>query len=97
MIDLNTVPTWVVSIVMLYTAYMWVITIKHKVRMDSKIIAYTLLLWGIMYGLASLTPDSGRDITVTRVFMSRIVIIMICLSQALPLTVSYFRSKSRGE
>ncbi len=96
MITLNTLPTWVVGLVMLYTAYIWLVTIKQKVRMDSKAIAYTLILWGVVYGLSSFSPKADTDLLLVRVFMARAIIIMICLSQSLPLQVSYLRGKRRG-
>jgi hypothetical protein len=96
MIDLQVVPTWIVGIVMLCTAYIWLVTIKHKVRMNSKVIAYTLAMWGLMYGLAGFSDVSAEHIA-HRLAMSRVIIIMICLSQSLPLLVSYFRSKRRGD
>jgi hypothetical protein len=64
--------------------------------MDSRAIAYTLAMWGILYAVAGFSPNSTANLE-TRVFMSRVIIIMICLSQSLPLTVSYFRGKNRGE
>jgi hypothetical protein len=65
--------------------------------MDSKAIAFTQISWGIVYILS--TIFGGHTVTLddgfVRVFFSRIVIIMVCLSQSLPLTVSYIRATLR--
>lgn len=95
-LSLNTIPTWIVGILMLYTGYIWLITRAKKVRMDTRAIAYTLFAWGLLYLFSGIFSDSNQEeYLMIRVFMSRIVLILICLSQALPLTVSYIRGKGR--
>ena len=96
-ITLNTIPTWVPGVIMLYTAGIWLVTKNHQIRMDSRVIAYTLIGWAILYLLASFGPDTAQTKAelIGRVFMSRIVIIFICLSQSLPMTISYVRGLLR--
>jgi hypothetical protein len=97
-ITLNTIPTWVPGIVMIYTAIIWLITRKLSIRMDTRIIAFTLLWWGILYLLASFSPEQYEtDNLVARVFMSRLIICFICISQSLPMTISWLRGKKREE
>jgi hypothetical protein len=78
---------------MIFTGSIWLATKNHKIRMDSNIIAYTLILWGALLGL-SLISTLERDVISN---ISRAGFIMICLSQSIPLTVSYIRSKRRGD
>jgi hypothetical protein len=92
-ISLNTLPVWIPGLIMIYTGVIWLLTIKKKVRMDSRSIAYTLLAWGVLYIVGSFGSSAGtEDELVVRVFLSRIVISLLCLSQSLPLTISYVRT-----
>lgn len=93
-ITLETLPTWLVGLVMLYTGFIWLITREDTVRMDSRIIAYTLLVWGTLYILTLLAGDNSEHTMremILRVFLSRVVILLLCISQSLPLSISYFR------
>ena len=92
-LTLNTIPTWLVALVMLYTGYIWLLTRKHEVRMDSRIVAWTLILQGASY---ILNDRFGTFSLLERVLSLRFLVIIICLAQSLPLTVSYFRAKVRG-
>lgn len=95
---LTYLPAWVVGLIMLYTAFIWMITRKSEIRMDSKIVAYTLIAWGILYLLSIFSiGDALASNMATRVFVSRVVICFICLAQSVPMTVSYLRSKKRGD
>ena len=97
-VTLSTFPAWVVGVIMLYTGFIWVITRKQQIRMDSTILGFTLLAWGTLYLLSAITPESMKsDFLVQRVVISRVVICFICLSQSLPMTISYFRGQKRGE
>ena len=97
-ITLETVPTWIPGIVMIYTGIIWLITRKLQIRLDSRILAYTLLAWGALYLLGSISPDRAVNDggLVFRVMMSRVVICFICLAQSLPMSISYFRTLKRG-
>lgn len=90
----NTIPAWLVASLMIYTGWIWLASRKHKIRMDSSIFATTFLIWGVVYGV--LFQLLSIDIEL-RGFMSRLMIIIVCLSQAMPLTVSYIRSRKRGD
>jgi hypothetical protein len=78
---------------MIYTGIVWLMSKNHKIRMDSNIIAYTLILWGALFGLSFISTIE-RDVISN---ISKAGFIMICLSQSIPLTVSYIRSKKRGD
>ena len=92
-LTLNTIPTLLVAFVMLYTGLIWLLTRKLEIRMDSKIIGYTLLLQGVSYLMNSIYES---DITLMeRIVSLRFILIIVCLSQAIPLTVSYIRALRR--
>ena len=97
-VTLDTIPTWVPGIILLYTGFIWWVTRKQQIRMDSRIIGGTMIAWGILYILSSLADSSpAHDNIVMRLFMSRVVICLICLAQSMPMTVSYFRGIRRAE
>lgn len=97
-LTLNSLPAWIPGIAMLYAGLMWLITIRSKVRMDSRISGYTMLVWGLMYLVSALRPDTiSQDNLVMRVLFSRLVIILICAAQAIPLSVSYHRANRRED
>lgn len=93
-INSTTIPAWVVSLFMLYTAWIWFVCRKREIRMDSRIFSLTLVLEALVYGIVF--QFYGVDLE-TRGFYSRLMMIMICFSQAFPLTVSYARSRYRGQ
>lgn len=96
-IRLELLPAWVVGLIMIYTAVIWLITRTSHIRMDSKIVAYTLIAWGTLYLLSIFSPgENAYSHLETRVFLSRVVICFICLSQSVPMTISYIRSRVRG-
>jgi hypothetical protein len=97
-ITLNTIPAWVPGIVMLYTAFVWMKTRKSQIRMDSTILAYTLIAWGALYLLSGFShAEVTAENLEVRVAMSRVVICLICLSQSVPMTISYWRGKQRED
>lgn len=96
LINLETIPAWIAGLVMIYTAIIWLVTRNRKIRMDSSIMAYTLLTWGTIYSLSTFSSTTGsHEELIVRILMSRVVIIFICLSQSLPLTISYIRGIRR--
>lgn len=96
-ITLNTIPTWVPGVILLYTGIIWWATRKQHIRMDSRTTALTMIMWGTLYLLSALYPVEHTGDLETRVFFSRLVISLICLSQSLPMTISYLRGKARVE
>lgn len=86
------IPAWLVGLFMVYTGLIWYITRKAKIRMDSRIFALTLILEGFVYGIVFQLFNVNTEL---RGFFSRLMIIILCLSQSLPLTVSYMRSRHR--
>lgn len=93
MFDSNTIPAWVVGVFMIWAGASWLISRTRKIRMDSRIFAATLILWGVMYSIVF--QFFNLDIEF-RAFLSRLMIILVCLSQALPLTISIYRGAKRG-
>jgi hypothetical protein len=87
----QTIPAWLVASIMVYTGFIWLISRKEVIHMDTRIIAYTLLLWGVLYGVFQIF---GVEIEI-RGFLSRLMILILCLSQSAPLTISYIRSLMR--
>lgn len=90
----QTIPAWFVAFTMLYTAWIWLVSRKARIRMDSRIIAYTLFIEGIIYLTIFQYVNPGVEI---RGFFSRVMVLILCLSQSLPLTISYMRSLKRGD
>jgi hypothetical protein len=92
MVNSQTIPAWFVAFMMLYTALIWLLSRQAKIRMDSRIIAYTLLVEGIIFEVIFQMVNPGIEI---RGFFSRLMYLVLCLSQSLPLTISYMRSLKR--
>lgn len=94
MLNSQTIPAWFVSIVMILTGLMWIITRRAKIRMDSRIFATTFIMEGLVYGVIFQIFNIDTE---TRGFFSRLMVLVLCLSQYIPLMVSYLRSKKRDE
>lgn len=89
----NTIPAWFVAIMLILTGIMWLTTRRKEIRMDSRIFAITLILEGLVYGIVYQFLGVGVEV---RGFVSRLMVVVLCLSQFLPLTISYIRSIKRG-
>lgn len=94
MIDSQTIPHWLVALFMIYTGFIWWQTSKVEIRMDTRIFAFTFLLEGMVYAGVFFHLSDNVEM---RGFLSRLMIVIVCFSQALPLTVSYIRSILRGK
>jgi len=70
---------------------MWMISRFRKIRMDSRIFAITFIMEGFVYVIINFY---SVDIEI-RGFFTRLMIIILCLSQLMPLTVAYMRSLNR--
>lgn len=90
----QTIPAWVVAITMIYTGIIWLLSRRVEIRMDSRIFAFTFLLEGLVYAFGFYLLNGDVEL---RGFLSRLMVVMICFSQAFPLTVSYIRSLRRGD
>jgi hypothetical protein len=84
----TTIPAWVVAVLMVYTGIIWLLCRSRNVRAGSKIYAYTLILWGILFWIFQFFIVNVE----TRGFVARTMLLLICFSQSLPLTVAYLRS-----
>ena len=89
-LSVDLITSWVVSLVMMITGIMWLVAKKRTFHIDSSTIGYTLIFWGIVYGITVFFLPVDLQI---RAFVGRIVIVVICLSQSIPLTIGYIRSK----
>lgn len=89
----NLIPAWFVAFMMISTGIMWVISRGRKIRMDSRAFAVTFILEGCIYLLFN-----SYDVKIeVRGFFVRLMIIILCTSQFLPLAVSFYRSIKRDD
>jgi hypothetical protein len=91
----RTIPALLVAFAMIYTGVIWLLSRRVEIRMDSRVFAYTFILEGIVYALG-FTALGDTSYIELRAFLSRLMVLMVCFSQALPLTVSYIRSILRN-
>ena len=92
MVTSTTIPAWFVASTMILTGIMWLLTKRTKVRMDSRIFAITFILEGLTYGI--IYQFFNVDIEL-RGFFSRLMLVILAMSQFVPLAVSYMRSINR--
>lgn len=88
MLNSETIPAWVVGINMLFAGFIWIMTRKHYIRMDSRIMGCTMIAEGIVYIVVF--QFFGIPIE-SRAFLVRLMLIILCLSQYLPLSISFVR------
>ena len=89
----QTIPAWIVAVVMIYTGLAWYLAKGKGVRTVSALFGNTFLLWGAMYLFFQfLNPDVEL-----RGFLVRIMVLVVCLSQAIPLTVLFIRGIKNGK
>jgi hypothetical protein len=85
------IPPLIVSGALLYAAAMWWVSRRRTIRMDTRIFSVVLASEAVMYLAFSLI-----DIPISvRAFAVRLSLIVIALSQAIPLHISYWRSVRR--
>lgn len=92
-VNSQTIPAWLVAMSLITTGLMWALSYRRKIRLDFNIFALTFVLQGILFGIIFQILNVNIEL---RGFVSRLIIIMLCLSQSLPLAVSYIRSFNRG-
>ncbi len=90
LVDSQTIPAWLVSMLMILTGLMWVIARKENIKIDSRVFAFTYVLEGLVYGILFQLFTIDTEI---RGFFVRLMIIILCLCQYVPLFVSHIRSK----
>lgn len=89
----ETIPAWWVALTMISTGILWFLTRDNRIRMDSRIFAFTMILEGLVYGILFQFFNISPEV---RGFYARLMIIVLCLSQFIPLAVSFLRSVERG-
>ena len=89
-INWNAIPAWFVAINLIYTGFMWLVTRRTAIRMDSRIWGYTFVCLGLLYLSSYLNVE--REVNLEeRIVGSRLSLVLLSMSQWFPLTVSYFR------
>lgn len=90
----QSIPAWFVAATLVLTGFMWILTIKSKVRIpvDFTGVALTFILEGLVFGIVY--QFFGLDIEF-RGFTSRMMIIILAMSQFIPLAIAYNRSLKR--
>ena len=92
LINSQIIPAWLVAFCLITTGLTWIMSYKRKVRLDFKLFALTYILQGILFFVIFQLLKTGIEV---RGFVSRLLIVMLCLSQSIPLTISYIRSFNR--
>lgn len=90
----NTIPAWFVALNMILAGIMLRLSYYRNLRTNStlSIAGTTMLVESLVYGIAYQTFAIDAE---TRGFISRFVVISLCMSLYLPLLVSYMRSRKR--
>jgi len=89
----QTIPAWLVATFMILAGFTWLVSRSRAIRMDSRIFAITFVLEGIVFALLNMF---GVSIEI-REFFGRMMLILLSLSQSLPLTIAYMRSIKRHD
>lgn len=92
-------PAWIVAFSWIYAGFIWITTRTTKIRLDSRIWGVTFVLVGLMYMLGYVpTPvdTSTMEYLNFRLFITRILMVLLSISMWLPMTISYFRMVKRG-
>jgi hypothetical protein len=84
------IPAWLLGVIIIYTGIAWLLPRSQLCESCKTIFASGFLIWGTVFGI--LFEFFPLDLE-TRGFISRIMIIMICISQSIPLTIFYIRRK----
>jgi hypothetical protein len=84
------IPSWLLGIIIIYTGIAWLLPRSELCQSCKTIFASGFLIWGTIFGI--LFEFFPLDLE-TRGFISRTMILMICLSQSIPLTIFYIRKK----
>jgi len=95
----ESMPAWVVALSWIYAGLIWVVTRGTTIRLDSRIWGVTFIMVGLMYMLGYL-PTTVDIHTVEylhfRLFVTRILMVLLSVSMWLPMTVSYYRQVKHG-
>lgn len=90
------IPAWIVAVSLLYTGFIWIVTKKVEIRMDSGIWGWTFVMVGLLYFLA-IGDINGVGEYHRRLNGSRLMMLVLSMSQWLPVTISYIRQVRRGK
>jgi hypothetical protein len=95
------IPAWLVAASWIYAGFIWIFTRRTQIRLDSTIWGVTFALVGLLYLAAYLPrePSVADELTKLqgRIFVTRILMLVLSFSQWLPLTISYLRKVKRDE
>lgn len=96
-IQAEMIPAWIIALSWLYTGFIWIKTKDEKIRMDSRIWGWTFIIIGSLY-LFPYIPHESRSNTLTslefRLVFTRLLMLLLSMSQWLPLTISYLRRRN---
>jgi hypothetical protein len=84
----NTIPAWLLGIIIIYTGLAWLYPTGNLPNSFKRIFSSAFLIWGTVFGIVFQLFPLDLD---TRGFISRVMILMICLAQSIPLTVFFIR------
>ena len=82
------IPSWLLGIVIIYTGIAWLFPKSVMCESCKTIFASGFLIWGTVFGILFEFVPMNLE---TRGFISRTMILMICLSQSIPLTIFHLR------
>lgn len=90
----QTIPAWFVAVTMIMTGWMWGIVINRKIKIhvNYNIFVMTFILEGLMYGVVYQFLPLEIEF---RGFMSRLIMVILCLSQFFPLAVACYRGANK--
>ena len=95
----ESMPAWVVAFSWIYAGFIWIVTRETTIRLDSRIWGVTFIMVGLLYMLGYV-PTTVDIHTVEslhlRLFVTRILMVLLSVSMWLPITVSYYRMVKRG-
>ena len=85
----HTIPAWLVGMAMILTGIMWLLsTNKELVRIDTRLFAIIFIINGIVFAfIYQLVPMELE----MRGFFARLMIIVLSLSQCVPLAVAQIK------
>lgn len=95
-ITTNFIPAWFVALNMILAGFMLRVAYKKQLRLNTMVFVAgtTLLVESLVYAVAFQFFSLDAEI---RGFISRFMIIAICMSFYLPLLVSLLRSRNRDK
>lgn len=83
------IPAGFVAVNLILTGFAWLIPMFKGIRLNSLPWAFTFLIQGLIYALVFTSPDMPLEV---KGFFSRLMIVLVCMSQYIPILASFVRS-----